>query len=106
VSFIWQGQEIFLFFLMSSLALAPTQPHNEWALGVKWVLPEADKSLPYSAMVKIAGSFTTIILSAFLSCRGATVFYIKEEHSSSVFCLPDGGRCTSMLVPTYQTTHC
>jgi hypothetical protein len=74
VSFIWQGQEIFLFFRISRLALGPTQLRIELALGVKWLAHEADESPPYSAMVKIAGNYTFILPSAFVACIGPTVF--------------------------------
>jgi hypothetical protein len=54
-----QGPGIFLFSIMSSLALGPTQPPIQWvlealSLGVKWPGCEADHSHPSSAKVKNA----------------------------------------------------
>jgi hypothetical protein len=52
-----QGQEIFLFSIMSRPALGPTQPPAQWvlavfSLGVKRQGREADHSPPCSAKVK------------------------------------------------------
>jgi hypothetical protein len=53
----WQGLRIFLFTIVSRLALGLTHPPVQWApgallLGVKWPGFEADQSLPCSAKVK------------------------------------------------------
>jgi hypothetical protein len=56
-----QGQEIFLLSIISGLALRPTQPPTQWALGavyleVKWQGHEAGDSPPSSAEVKNDGA--------------------------------------------------
>jgi hypothetical protein len=59
----WQGQEIFLFFMVSSWALRPTQPLIQWllgsfSLGLKWQGLEADHSTSSCAKVKNVWSNT------------------------------------------------
>jgi hypothetical protein len=51
--------EIFLFITMSILALGPTQPPIQWALGVKHLGCEADHPHPSITGVKSEWSFTS-----------------------------------------------
>jgi hypothetical protein len=60
----WQGVGIFHFTTVSRPALGPTQPPIRWVpgalfLGVKWPKHEAHRSLPYSAEVNNAWSYTS-----------------------------------------------
>jgi hypothetical protein len=53
----WQELGIFLITTMSRMVLGTTQPPVKWvtralSLGVKWLVREADHSLPFSAKVK------------------------------------------------------
>jgi hypothetical protein len=59
-----QGPAILLFTTASRMALGPTQPPIQWvpgalSLGVKQLGCEADRSLPSSAEVKNAWSYTS-----------------------------------------------
>jgi hypothetical protein len=58
-----QGQESLLFTKMSRLAVGPTHPPVQWVSGAhvpwgKWLEPEADRSCPSSANVKIEWCYT------------------------------------------------
>ena len=48
----WQGQENFLFFRMSRLAVGNTQPAVLWVPRVKQPVHQADHSLPSGAYAK------------------------------------------------------
>jgi len=48
----WQGQEIFLFSIMSRLAVGITQPAVQWVPRVKQLVHQADHSLPSGACAK------------------------------------------------------
>jgi hypothetical protein len=61
-----QGLGIFLFTTVSRQALEPTQPPIQWvpralSLGIKWPGREADHSLPSSAEIKNAWSYTSTL---------------------------------------------
>jgi hypothetical protein len=57
----WQGQEIYLYSVLSRLALVPTQSSVQWISGalsprLKWLGHETDHSPAYSAEVKNGGA--------------------------------------------------
>jgi hypothetical protein len=59
-----RGWEFFFFTTVSKPALGTTQPPIQWvtralSMGVKWLRREADHSLPSSAEVKNAWSYTS-----------------------------------------------
>jgi hypothetical protein len=66
----WQELGVFLFTTVSRLALGPTQPPIKWvlgilSLGVKWLLCEADHTLPSSTEVMNAQTYTSAPLICF-----------------------------------------
>jgi hypothetical protein len=74
-----QRQEVFLFLMAFSLALKPTQPPIQWALGIlslgiKKVECEADHLHPTSVKVKIEWSYVSVPPPphAFMAWTGTT----------------------------------
>jgi hypothetical protein len=86
-----QGLGSFLFATVSRLALVPTQPSIQWipgalSLGVKLPRRETDRSLPSSAEVKNAWSYTSTpnMPSWFMEWCSVTVYgKLYNEHTET-----------------------
>jgi hypothetical protein len=87
-----RGLGIFLFTTASRMALGPTQPPIQWvsgalSLGVKRPEREADHSLPSSAKVKNAWSYTSIPRYVFM------VWCLVKHRDNFTYTLPFNPLC-------------
>jgi hypothetical protein len=95
-----QEQEVFVFSEVSRPALGHTQSyqHNGYGQSLSGAEYKASHSLPSSAKIKNAGSYTSIPPYTYMVCTGTTLHHYTLLHCILIMCAVDTIICTGNVL--------